>query len=212
MARAISWTDRLIALCDQGLRTVAGSPQGSRPSPADSVDGGSLSPSEQRLSAALMRVNRAGEISAQALYAGQALAARNPATVEHLAHAAGEEADHLAWCNQRLSELGGRGSLLDPAWFLGSAAIGVLAGLSGDAISLGFIAETERQVEAHIDDHLHRLPDSDRKTRAILEQMADDEARHGRQAASAGGARIREPVLSLMALGGGILRQIALRV
>jgi ubiquinone biosynthesis monooxygenase Coq7 len=129
--------------------------------------------------------------------------------LHQLEQAAAEETDHLSWCTDRLDELGGRASLLDPFWYFGSAAIGAVAGIAGDRTSLGFIAETERQVEAHIDDHLARLPAGDSRSRAILEQMAADESRHGSEAAAAGGSPIREPVRSLMALGGGILRRIA---
>jgi ubiquinone biosynthesis monooxygenase Coq7 len=213
MVRVISWTDRLIAAWDQGLRTLAaGPPSARRPSPAETVADSPLSPSEMGESARLMRVNRAGEISAQALYTGQALFAREHETAEHLAAAAAEEFDHLAWCTDRLRELDGRGSLLDPAWYFGSLTVGALAGMSGDATSLGFVAETERQVESHIDDHLTRLPENDAKSRAILEQMAADEARHGSEASAAGAAAIREPVQSLMALGGELIRRIAYRL
>jgi ubiquinone biosynthesis monooxygenase Coq7 len=212
MTRAISWTDRLVAVFDQGLKTLLAAPPASRPSPADAVDDAPLSAAERALGARLMRVNRAGEISAQALYTGQALVARDRTTADHLRRAAAEESDHLSWCSRRIDELGGRPSRLDPAWFLGSAAVGVLAGIAGDAVSLGFVAETERQVEAHIGDHLARLPQADAKSRAILEQMAADEARHGSEASAAGGAPIREPVRSLMALGGEFLRRLAYRL
>lgn len=212
MARAISWTDRLIAACDQGLRTVFGSPSSLRPSPADNVTEVPMADTERAQSARLMRVNRAGEISAQALYTGQALFARDPRTRAHLATAAADEIDHLAWCNQRLAQLGGRRSLLDPCWYVGSLAVGAVAGIAGDSISLGFISETEKQVEAHLDDHLARLPSDDARSRAILEQMAADEARHGRDASTAGGAAIREPVRTLMSHAGGILRQVAYRL
>jgi ubiquinone biosynthesis monooxygenase Coq7 len=212
MTRAPSWTDRLIAACDQGLKTLAAAPTGNRRSPADDVTESPLSRAERAESARLMRVNRAGEISAQALYTGQALFAREATTVDHLTDAAGEELDHLAWCTQRLRELGGRPSLLDPAWYVGSVTIGALAGISGDATSLGFVAETEHQVESHIDDHLSRLPPNDAKSRAILVQMAADEARHGNEASAAGATAIREPVRSFMAAGGELLRRIAYRL
>jgi ubiquinone biosynthesis monooxygenase Coq7 len=209
MGRMISRTDRFIAILDSGLQTVARAPAAKRPSPAAAVSDTAMSAAEKHRSASLMRVNRAGEISAQALYRGQALFARDRRTSAHLEQAATEEVDHLAWCTERLTDLGGRPSLLDAFWYLGSAAIGTLAGVAGDAASLGFVTETERQVEAHIDDHLRRLPASDGRSRAILEQMAADEARHGQEAAEAGARSIREPVRSLMAAGGGILRQIA---
>jgi ubiquinone biosynthesis monooxygenase Coq7 len=212
MMRAATWTDRLIAACDQGLRTVAARPAGNRPTPAAEVAEAPLSAADRAESARLMRVNRAGEIAAQALYTGQALFARDRATARHLAVAAAEEIDHLAWCTQRLDELGGRPSVFDPAWYVVSLAIGALAGAAGDATSLGFVAETERQVESHIDDHLNRLPAADRKSRAILGQMAADEARHGNEASSAGGRPVREPVRTLMAGGGELLRRIAYRL
>jgi len=213
MPRAIGWTDRLIAVCDRGLETLAGGGMAAaRPSPAAAVAEAPLTAAERAESARLLRVNRAGEIAAQALYGAQALFARDGATARRLEQAAAEEGDHLAWCTARLDELGGRRSLLDPFWYLGSAAVGALAGIAGDAASLGFVAETERQVEAHLDDHLDRLPPADLKSRAILEQMAADEVRHGEEAAAAGAAPIREPVRSLMALGGGLLRRLAYRL
>lgn len=159
-----------------------------------------------------MRVNRAGEISAQALYIGQAVFARAEDTREHLLRAADEERDHLTWCTERLAELGGRSSILDPLWFTASACIGLAVGLAGDTTSLGFVAETERQVEAHLDDHLGRLPEADASSRSILTQMSKDEAHHGTMAQLAGGTRIREPVRTLMAAGGSLLRRFALYV
>ncbi len=137
-----------------------------------------------------MRVNHAGEIAAQALYRGQALTARDPAVVEAMSRAATEEGDHLAWCEQRLRELGGAPSLLNPMWYAGSLAIGAVAGAFGDRTSLGFISETERQVESHLEDHLARLPAADRRSRAILSQMKHDEVRHGQTADSLGGTAL----------------------
>jgi 3-demethoxyubiquinol 3-hydroxylase len=145
-----------------------------------------------------MRVNHAGEISAQALYQGQALVADNKVTRDHLLAAAREENDHLAWCADRLRELDSRPSLLNPLWFGGSLAIGAVTGLLGDRISLGFVAETERQVEGHLDDHLARLPNDDVASRAILEQMKEDEVRHGAEAFAAGGSELPPVVRSLM--------------
>lgn len=159
-----------------------------------------------------MRVNHAGEIAAQALYSGQAIMARSDETREHLLEAAAEEEDHLAWCAARINELGGQKSVLAPFWYAGSFALGVLAGAAGDKTSLGFIAETEDQVEAHLNDHLNRLPESDSKSRAILDKMALDEAHHGTTARLHGGSDIPQPVKSFMALGGNILRQTALRL
>lgn len=156
-----------------------------------------------------MRVNRAGELAAQGLYSGQALAARAPEVRTQLGAAAAEERDHLAWCDRRLAELGGRASLLDPLWYLGSFGIGVAAGIAGDRVSLGFIAETERQVEAHLADHLGRLPSADRKSAAVLQRMAADEAHHGTTATLAGGVDLPPPIRRCMAGGGELLRRIA---
>jgi ubiquinone biosynthesis monooxygenase Coq7 len=145
-----------------------------------------------------MRVNHAGEIAAQALYHGQALVARSDATRDLLLHAAKEETDHLAWCETRLAELGSRPSLLNPLWYCGSFAIGVLAAVTGDRTSLGFVVETERQVEGHLDEHLSRLPSGDTRSRAILKQMQTDEIRHGASAKAAGGAELPAPISALM--------------
>jgi 3-demethoxyubiquinol 3-hydroxylase len=158
-----------------------------------------LSDTERRRAAALMRVNHAGEIAAQALYHGQAFAARSEQTRELLRAAAREESDHLAWCETRLQELQSRPSLLDPLWYAGSFAIGALAALSGgDRASLGFVVETERQVERHLDDHLQRLPASDARSRAILEKMREDEVAHGTRARQAGGVDLPAPVRTVM--------------
>lgn len=211
MAEALGWVDRLIDVADQGLRAVAAEVPGRRPSPAEHIADGPLTAGERETAVGLLRVNRAGEISAQALYSAQALFARDRATEDQLRRAAQEEMDHLAWCTTRLRELGGRPSRLDPLWYLGSTAIGALAGIAGDRLSLGFVAETERQVEAHLEDHLSRLPANDAKSRAILEAMARDEQRHGSEAAAAG-APIREPVRSFMRVGGEILRRVALHL
>ena len=147
-----------------------------------------------------MRVNHAGEIAAQALYRGQALTARDPAVIAALQNAASEEGDHLAWCEQRLRELGGAPSLLNPLWYAGSLAIGAVAGAFGDPTSLGFISETERQVESHLEDHLARLPIADRRSRAILSQMKHDEIRHGQTADAMGGAALPWTVRLVMRL------------
>jgi 3-demethoxyubiquinol 3-hydroxylase len=157
-----------------------------------------LAEAERRASAALMRVNHAGEIAAQALYHGQALVARSAATRELLLKAAREETDHLAWCETRLKELDSRPSLLNPVWYAGSFAIGALAALLGDRMSLGFVVETERQVEGHLDEHLARLPSDDARSRAILETMKTDEIAHGMSAKAAGGAELPSPVRVLM--------------
>jgi ubiquinone biosynthesis monooxygenase Coq7 len=212
MPTARTWPDRLIAAVDQGLRAVAAPPVSTRPSPAAALSEPALSSDERRTSAALMRVNHAGEIAAQALYSGQALFARSPATQDLLSNAAREERDHLAWCAARIDELGGRTSLFTPFWYAGSFAIGVLAGLRADAESLGFVRETERQVEAHLRDHLQRLPTHDEKSAAILSRMAEDEMHHGTTAALAGGAELPAAIRGCMKVGGEILRRIALIV
>jgi ubiquinone biosynthesis monooxygenase Coq7 len=196
-------------MLDEGLRSVLGRPAARRPSPAAILPEPLLDAAARRKSAALMRVNRAGEISAQALYLAQALVAREPATRRHLLEAAAEERDHLAWCSERIRDLGGRNSVLDPFWFAGSAAVGLAAGAAGDAFSLGFVSETERQVEAHLDDHLRRLPERDGKSRLILERMTRDEAHHGTMARLAGGSELPGPVRRIMTIGGGFLRQLA---
>jgi len=210
MKRRIGWQDQLIAAADQALRSLTGPTRASRPSPADGLSDVTLTAKERRTSSALMRVNHAGEIAAQALYSGQSVMARSARTRDYLLQAADDEQDHLAWCAQRIVELDGRRSLLDPAWYAGSFLLGVLAGSAGDRVSLGFIAETESQVEAHIQDHLNRLPLTDIKSKAILDTMATDEAHHGTTARLCGGISLPRPVRSLMALGGGLLRRTAL--
>ncbi len=212
MVRRINRLDAFVAIVDEGLRTLAARPAASRPSPADAVDEEALDAADRDASIALLRVNHAGEISAQALYNGQSVFARSEATRQQLRQAAAEERDHLAWCAARLDELGGRRSLLDPFWYAGGALIGLVAGAAGDDVSLGFVAETERQVEAHLDDHLARLPEADAKSRAVLEQMAADEARHGTMAQEAGGSSLPTVATRLMALGGGLVRRVALHV
>ena len=157
-----------------------------------------LSLDDQRESAALMRVNHAGEMAAQALYHAQALFARNPKVRDFMLHAAREETDHLAWCETRLKELGARPSVLNPLWYAGSFGIGALAALLGDRASLGFVAETERQVEGHLKSHLERLPRDDLRSRAIVEAMCHDEVGHGQEAQSAGAAPLPGPVRELM--------------
>src|SRR6187551_1073724 len=209
MPTALTWPDRLIAAVEQGLRAMAAPPVSMRPSPAAALAEPALSADERSTSAALMRVNHAGEIAAQALYSGQALFARSPATEAVLSNAAREERDHLAWCAARIDELGGRTSLLTPFWYAGSFAIGVLAGLRADNESLGFVRETERQVEAHLRDHLQRLPAHDEKSAAILSRMAADEMHHGTTAALAGGAELPTAIRGCMKVGGEILRRIA---
>lgn len=192
--------DPLIAAADRALRSLAAPARSARPVPGSSLGGESteLSPAQKRESAALMRVNHAGEIAAQALYHGQALVARSDGTRQLLLKAAREESDHLAWCATRLSELGSRPSVLDPFWYAGSFVIGAVAGLRSDRTSLAFVVETERQVEGHLNEHLARLPSKDARSRAILESMRSDEAVHGANARAAGAASLPWPVRKLM--------------
>jgi ubiquinone biosynthesis monooxygenase Coq7 len=201
--------DSLVSSLDQALRTVAGVHQAQRPNPAADITDTVTKPEDRRHVAALMRINHSGEVAAQALYAGQAVTAKGAATALAMRTAAQEETDHLAWCAQRIDELGGRQSLLNPLWYAGSFAIGAVAGLAGDKISLGFVAETEKQVGAHLDSHLQQLPAGDARTRAILDQMSSDEARHGRDACAAGGAKLPAPVQRLMRLTSKIMTRTA---
>lgn len=204
--------DMLIAALDEGLRALTGAETAGRPNPSEGLNEPALTEDERRRSSDLMRVNHAGEIAAQALYSGQAVGARTVATRDHLLSAAREERDHLAWCRERLDELGGRPSVLGPFWYAGSFCIGLVASGFGDHVSLGFISETESQVESHIEDHLTRLPKSDTKSAAILRKMAADEAHHGTTARLAGGVALPIPVRRLMSLGGEVLRRTASKV
>ena len=194
--------DGWIGAADRALRAVLAPAHASRPTPQPAVpaagEAPELSPDEKRRAAALMRVNHAGEIAAQALYHGQAIAARSEVTRRMLLDAAREETDHLAWCESRLKELDSRPSLLNPLWYAGSFFIGALAALAGDRASLGFVVETERQVEGHLDQHLGRLPAGDLRSRAIVAQMRTDEAAHGANARAAGGTELPAPVRALM--------------
>lgn len=196
--------DRLITTFDLGLRTVFASPHAARPYPGSGPES-ELSAEERQTAAALMRVNHVGEVCAQALYAGQALTARNPDVRGKLEAAAREETDHLAWCEQRITELGGRKSVLNPLWFGGAFAMGAAAGLLGDKWNLGFLAETERQVGAHLADHLRRLPAADERSRAIVTQMAADEAEHAETAVRLGGTELPAPVKQAMQLSSKIM-------
>jgi ubiquinone biosynthesis monooxygenase Coq7 len=184
--RAFSLLDRLIGEIDKAIKVLAAPARSSRALP-DAAGGESVLEAADALeSGRLMRVNHSGEVAAQALYQGQALTARDPAVAAAMRRAASEEMDHLAWCEQRLRELNGGTSLLNPLWYAGSFAIGALAGALGDRASLGFIAETEKQVEAHLRGHLERLPAADHRSRAIVDRMTHDEVAHGAQAASLG--------------------------
>lgn len=200
-ARDYSAFDRLIDALDQALHTVAGpAPAPSRPNPGAAHPEPALADSERDLAGRLMRINHAGEIAAQALYQGQALTARLPTVRARMEQAAVEENDHLAWTEARVRELGTHTSALAPLWYAGSFAIGALAGLAGDRLSLGFVVETERQVIRHLDEHLARLPAHDARDRAILEQMRADEAHHATTALGAGAAELPGPVKRLMTL------------
>jgi ubiquinone biosynthesis monooxygenase Coq7 len=211
-AAHLSFPERCLAEADRALRTVFAQPQSSRPNPAGGADDIALDDDQRRRIAGLMRINHVGEICAQALYSGQALTARAADTRGHLLAAAREETDHLAWCAQRLDELGDRPSLLNPLWYGGAFAIGALAGLLGERLSLGFVVETERQVEAHLAEHLEQLPPDDQRSRLVLAQMQADEARHGQAARAAGGADLPAPLPGLMALASRVMKAVAYRV
>lgn len=207
--RNYTLVDRLIAPLDQTARTLFGTHVAARPYPAANVAETVGRPDERNQAAALMRVNHSGEVAAQALYQGQAFVTGSTATRAALMEAAEEETDHLAWCARRIEELGGRTSLLNPLWYAGSFAIGALAGLAGDRTSLGFVAETERQVVEHLEGHLHQLSDGDARTRAILEQMSADEERHGRNAVNAGGAVLPTAARALMKMAARVMTRTA---
>ena len=194
----LSPLDRLITGFDRALRTLAGEPQSSRTTPADGVPESDLSEAERRHAAALMRVNHCGEVCAQALYQGQALASGRPEVRRALERAGREEEDHLAWSAARIGELGGRTSLLNPLWYAGSLAMGYAAGRMGDAWNLGFLAETERQVEKHLEGHLARLSPQDARTRAVVDAMRRDEAGHAQTARALGARELPVPVRRAM--------------
>jgi ubiquinone biosynthesis monooxygenase Coq7 len=207
MERQRPLLDQLLISADRALRSLLAPAAAGRPTP------GSPAPvaddAERRNTAGLMRVNHAGEMAAQGLYHGQALVARDPETRAMLEKAAREETDHLAWCEQRLAELQDRTSRLDPLWYAGSFAIGAAAGLMGDRTSLGFVSETERQVERHLDGHLEQIPPTDTRSRAIIEQMRDDEVTHGQVAREHGGAELPRPVRELMRATGRVMTTTA---
>jgi ubiquinone biosynthesis monooxygenase Coq7 len=200
--RKITLLDKIISELDTALRTISPPKTRStmRQSPASALDNPSLSPQEKKHSAGLMRVNHAGEVCAQALYQGQALTAQLTHIKQQMTEAAIEETDHLAWCEQRLYELDSRPSQLNLIWYSGSILLGALAGLAGDKVSLGFVAETERQVSAHLREHLKLLPQKDHKTQAILEQMHEDEEHHAHTALAAGGIELPFVIKQLMNL------------
>lgn len=203
--RTFSILDRLLSEIDMAIKVLTSPARASRPAPT--AVGGELvlESKERQQSARLMRVNHSGEIAAQALYQGQAVTARDPVIASAMRHAATEEMDHLAWCEQRIAELQGATSLLNPLWYAGSFAIGALAGAFGDRTSLGFIAETEKQVEAHLRDHCDRLPAADVRSRSILDQMTHDEAQHRAQATALGADDLPFPLRVGMRLASRIM-------
>ncbi len=203
--------DALILQFDKALRTVFTSATTRRPFPDKDLPEAELSEAEKRHAAGLMRVNHSGEVCAQALYQGQALTARNPDAAKALLEASDEETEHLAWCEKRLRELDSHKSVLNPLWYAGSFTLGALAGALGDKWNLGFLAETERQVEGHLDSHLEQLPDQDAKSRAIVEQMKSDEIRHAETAIAHGGQALPQPVRSAMKLTSKLLTNLAYR-
>jgi ubiquinone biosynthesis monooxygenase Coq7 len=205
-------SDRLIASFDNAIRTVVGKVHASRALPAAPAHGAELSEDDKRLSGALMRVNHVGEVCAQALYQAQALTARTPELRAQMDHAAREETDHLAWTQQRLDELGDHASWLNPLWYAGAFGIGLLAGRLGDRVSLGFVIETERQVEQHLAGHLSRLPAADERSRAIVQVMKDDERRHADDAQAAGGVDLPPPVRWLMRGAAKVMTATAHRI
>ena len=210
--RRYSRFDRALMRLQHGLETSLGQSVAQRENPGRPEPDVEMDPAARRHAAGLMRVNHTGEVCAQALYVGQAAVAKDPATRAQLLAAAQEETDHLAWCNDRLQELDSRPSLFNPLWYAGSYAIGVAAGLRGDGWNLGFVVETERQVEAHLAEHLQSLPPEDLRSRAILETMKTDEARHADHAQAAGARKLPRPIPSLMAFASGVMKGIAYRL
>lgn len=210
--RRLSPIDRLLADAQNALETVAGAVHAERPNPGMAEADVVLDEAERRHAAGLMRINHVGEVCAQALYVGQAAVARDPQTRAQLQAAAQEETDHLVWCADRLRELDSRPSLLNPLWYAGSYAIGVLAGLRGDGWNLGFVVETERQVEAHLEEHLQTLPPADARSRAILTVMKDDEVRHAEHAEASGARLLPPPVPALMAAASKMMKTVAYRL
>lgn len=211
--------DNWLHAADATLRVLFAPPHASTPSPANKLDNlealkatAQLPEEERRLSGALMRVNHVGEICAQALYQSQALATRDAALRQHFEEAAREEMDHLAWTHQRLDELGSHPSLLNPLWYAGAFTLGLVMGRAGDRNSLGFVVETERQVEAHLHSHLERLPAADTPSRAIVAQMKDDEQRHADEALNAGATPLTTPVQNLMRFAAKVMTTVAHRI
>ena len=201
--------DIVLSTADNALRTLFSKPSARRTCPTVPEHSTELSTPDQALAGALMRVNHVGEVCAQALYAAQAMSTQDPALRQHFKTASEEEGDHLAWTRQRLDELGARPSLLNPLWYAGAFGLGLIAGRLGDRISLGFVVETERQVEAHLVTHLEKLPVGDHESRAIVAQMKDDEARHALEAASAGAQELPAPVKALMGIAAQVMTRTA---
>lgn len=213
ITRQISPLDRFLAELEHGLKTAfAADTNSTQTSPAEAIADSGLPETDRKLSEGLMRINHTGEIAAQALYRGQALVARNEQQRQALLQAADEEQDHLAWCQQRLNELGGNTSVLAPGWYLGSFLIGLTAGIAGDHWSLGFVEETENQVSAHLDDHMQRLAAADRRSHAILQQMREDEERHANAAKEAGAQELPGPIKSAMTQVANFMRFVSFRV
>ncbi len=210
--RLHSVIDLLLTETQHALETTLGDPPAHRAYPAASTPEIALDEAERRHAAGLMRINHVGEVCAQALYSGQAAVAQNPETRAHLQEAAQEETDHLAWCAKRLRELDSRPSLLNPLWYSGSYAIGLLAGLRGDGWNLGFVVETERQVEAHLDEHLDILPPADLRSRAVLRVMKEDEARHADNAEHAGARLLPPPIPGVMRFASRFMKTVAYRL
>ena len=211
--RRNSFADRLLIELERAIGTASGTmPEPSRASPAADICEARLDDSERRHAAGLMRVNHTGEVCAQALYSGQAAVARHADTRAQLLDAAAEETDHLAWCAERLDVLHSQPSLFNPLWYAGSFALGAAAALVSDKVSLGFVVETERQVEAHLGEHLHKLPATDAASRAVVAQMKADEARHGRHAKEAGGIDLPPPIPALMRFASNVMKAVAYRI
>ena len=205
--------DIFFSTLDNALRTVFAKHHAQRPNPAQHINTVSLTEAERTEAGALMRVNHVGEVCAQALYASQALATRNPQLKAHFRQASNEETDHLAWTEARLVDLGARPSMLNPLWYAGAFGLGYLAGkLGGDKISLGFVVETERQVEAHLQEHIQRLPMADLASRAVVDQMQQDEAQHAADAQKAGAVPLPKPVIEAMKLAAKVMTTVAHRI
>ena len=204
--------DYALNAADGALRTLFAKPHASRTCPTVAAQATQLSTEDKALSGALMRVNHVGEVCAQALYAAQALGTRDPMLRKHFLDASREEGDHLAWTKDRLDELGARPSLLNPLWYAGAFGLGLIASRLGDRLSLGFVVETERQVESHLESHLEHLPADDHESRAIVAQMKDDEAHHARAAEHAGAAQLPMPIRLLMRSAAKVMTTVAHRI